>query len=57
MKMNENKSDIEGLYKQIGKKVYEKHLTDESINIKEVLEEEITKIDVLSDEIENILKG
>ena len=56
MKMNENKSDIEDLYKQIGKKVYEKHLTDENINIKELLEEEVTKIDVLSDEIENILK-
>lgn len=56
MKMNENKSDIEDLYKKIGKKVYEKHITDENINIMDLLEEEITKIDVLSDDIENILK-
>ena len=55
IKMNEDKSDIEGLYKQIGKKVYEKHLLQDTINIKEELEEECTKIDVLSDEIENTL--
>lgn len=55
MKMNEDKSDIEDLYKQIGKKVYEKHLLQDTINIKEELEEECTKIDVLSDEIENTL--
>ena len=55
MKMNEDKSDIEDLYKKIGKKVYEKHLLQDTINIKEELEEECTKIDVLSDEIENIL--
>ena len=46
MKMNEDKSDIEDLYKQIGKKVYEKHLLQDTINIKEELEEECTKVDV-----------
>ena len=56
MKMNENKSDIEGIYKEIGKKVYEKHVVKENINIEEELEEEFTKIDVLSAEIESILK-
>ena len=56
MKMNENKSDIDDLYKQIGKKVYEKHVKNEELNKKEELEEECTKIDVLSDEIEDILK-
>lgn len=56
MKMNEDKSDINDLYKQIGKKVYEKHVADEPVNIKEELEEECTKIDVLSLEVENILK-
>ena len=56
LKMNENKSDIEDLYKQIGKKVYEKHNESDSINIKEELEEECAKIDVLSMEIENTLK-
>lgn len=56
MKMNENKVDINELYKQIGKKVYEKHVVDQPINIKEELVEECTKIDVLSQEIENMLK-
>ena len=56
LKMNEDKSDINDLYKQIGKKVYEKHVIDDVINIKEELEEECTKIDVISQEIESILK-
>lgn len=56
MKMNENKSDINELYKEIGKKVYEKHTLSEEINIKSDLEEECTKIDVLSAEIESCLK-
>ena len=56
LKMNEDRSDIDDLYKQIGKKVYEKHVIDDNINIKEDLEEECTKIDVISQEIESILK-
>ena len=55
MKMNENKSDINELYKEIGKKVYEKHVLSEEINIKTDLEEECTKIDILSAEIETCL--
>ena len=55
MKMNENKSDINSLYQEIGKKVYEKHTLSESIDIKTDLEEECTKIDVLSAEIESCL--
>ena len=54
--MNEDKSEIENLYKEIGKIVYEKHNLQDTIYIKEELEEECTKIDVLSDEIENTLK-
>lgn len=57
MKINENKSDINDLYKEIGKKVYEKHIREENIEIKTELEEECTKIDVLSEEIENCLKS
>ena len=34
LKMNENKSDINDLYKEIGKKVYEKHVREENIDIK-----------------------
>lgn len=56
MKMNENKSKINDIYTQIGKKVYERHTTDGEINIKKDLEEECTKIDVLSAEIETCLK-
>lgn len=55
MKMNENKSEINDLYKEIGKKVYEKHVISEEVNIKVDLEEECTKIDVLSAEIETCL--
>ena len=57
MKMNENKSEINNIYKEIGKKVYEKHVIDENINIKTELEEECTKIDVLTAEIETCLKS
>ena len=34
MKINENKSDINDLYKEIGRKVYEKHVREENIDIK-----------------------
>ena len=57
MKMNENKSEINNIYKEIGKKVYEKHVREENIDIKTELEEECTKIDVLSAEIETCLKS
>ena len=57
MKMNANKSEINNIYKEIGKKVYEKHVIDENINIKTELEEECTKIDVLTAEIETCLKS
>ena len=57
MKMNENKSEINNIYKEIGKKVYEKHVIDENINIKTELEEECKKIDVLTEEIETCLKS
>lgn len=57
MKINENKSDIKDIYKEIGKKVYEKHVREKNIDIKTELEEECTKIDVLSAEIETCLKS
>ena len=57
MKINENKSDINDLYKEIGRKIYEKHVREENIDIKTELEEECTKIDVLSAEIETCLKS
>ena len=41
--------------KEIGKKVYEKHVRQENIDIKADLEEECAKIDILSSEIESCL--
>ena len=57
MKINEDKSEINNIYKEIGKKVYEKHVREENIDIKTDLEEECTKLDVLSAEIETCLKS
>lgn len=55
MKMNENKAEINDLYQEIGKKVYEKYVLSGEIDIKIELEEECTKIDILSAEIETCL--
>ena len=54
MKINENKSDINQLYTEIGKKVYEKYVSEETFNMRYV-EEECSKIDILSSEIESCL--
>lgn len=56
MKINDDKEEIEELYQKIGEKVYQKHVRQENIDIKEELEEECTKIDVLTAEIETTLK-
>ena len=55
-KIGELKSQINDIYEEIGKKVYEKHIREEEICIKKDLEEQCTKIDVLSAEIDNLLK-
>lgn len=55
-KIGELKTQINDLYEEIGKKVYEKHIREEEICIKKDLEEQCTKIDVLSDEIDSLLK-
>lgn len=55
-KIGELRTQINEIYEEIGKKVYEKHVREEEICIKEDLEEQCTKIDVLSDEIESLLK-
>ena len=57
MKIADLKSQISDIYKEIGKKVYEKHVREENIDIKVELEEECTKLDVLSAEIETCLKS
>lgn len=59
IKMSGLRTQVEDLYKEIGKKVYEEHIREDEEakgNIKEELEELCTKIDVLSDEIEDLLE-
>lgn len=55
-KIGDLKAQINSIYEEIGKKVYQKHIREEDICIKKDLEEECTKIDVLSDEIETLLR-
>lgn len=52
--MNEDKSKIEKIYAEIGKKVYEKHIREENIDIKSELKEECSKIDAYAKEIEDM---
>ena len=52
--MNDNKNKIEELYAEIGKKVYEKHIREENIDIKSELAQECAKIDAHAKEIEDI---
>ncbi len=52
IKINDNKSKINNVYQEIGKKVYQKHVSSEDLCIKKDLEEECSKIDILCEEIE-----
>lgn len=56
MKMGELKNEINDIYEDIGKAVYENHVREEKQDISSDLEEKCTKIDCLSDEIESYLK-
>lgn len=56
IKMGELKSKINDIYEEIGKIVYEKHVKKEQIDIEKDLMEQCTNIDVMSDEIESLLK-
>ncbi len=51
--MNEDKDKIEEIYIEIGKKVYEKHIREENIDIKSELADECSKIDAYAKEIED----
>ena len=52
--INEDKSKIEKIYAEIGKKVYEKHIREENIDIKNELIDECSKIDAYAKEIEDM---
>ena len=54
IKMSQKKSDIEDIYVDIGKAIYQEHIREEKTNIKEQVEEFCMKIDELSKEIEDI---
>ena len=61
LKISELKSEINTIYTEIGKKAYEKHTIKNggekcTENVCEQIKEKCLKIDVLSDEIENLLK-
>lgn len=53
IKINENKVKVKELYKEIGAIIYQKHLREENLNIEEELNEECSKLDQLSKEIED----
>ena len=52
--INDDKNKIEKIYAEIGKKIYEKHIREENIDIKSELAEECAKIDAYSKEIEDM---
>lgn len=56
IKIGDLKSKINDIYEEIGKIVYEKHVKKEEIDIEKDLIEQCTNIDVMSDEIEALLK-
>ena len=56
IKINENKSKINDLYQEIGKKVYQKHASNEEVCVKKEIEEECAQIDILSSEIDEYHK-
>ena len=52
--MNDYKGAIEKIYAEIGKKVYEKYIREENIDIRAELAEECSKIDAHAKEIEDL---
>ena len=52
LKIGELRTQVNDVYEEIGKKVYEKHVLEGEISIENEIEEYCTKLDVLSDEID-----
>ena len=52
MSINENKENIKELYEKIGKKVYESHVREEKIDLKEFVKDDCLKIDEFSKKID-----
>lgn len=53
MSMNENKTKVQELYQEIGRKVYENYVREEKIDLSEMLTRSCEEIDVISSEIES----
>lgn len=56
IKMNDLKSQINDIFEEMGKKIYEQHLQEENIDVEGFLAEKCTEIDKISAEIEKLLK-
>lgn len=56
MKISELRNEINDIYEDIGKAIYQNHIREEKQDISKELEEKCTKIDCISDEIEANLK-
>lgn len=52
----ENKERIKDLYIELGRKIYENHVREENLNIHEFINEDCSKIDEISKQIENARK-
>lgn len=52
MKISETKSKINEIYKEIGEKVYQKHISEGDVCVKKDLEDECARIDELAKQIE-----
>lgn len=53
-KLNEIKNEIEEIYIQIGKQVYQKHINNEEIKIEEEFLGKLNEIDIKAREVEDI---
>ena len=56
LKISQIRTNVSDLYEEIGKKVYEQHVRENKEDINQALVGLCTKIDVLSDEIEDLLQ-
>lgn len=50
--MNENKTKVDEMYREIGRKVYENYVREEKIDLNEMLTRSCEEIDVISNEID-----
>lgn len=54
MKISQNKAKIEEYYEEIGKQIYKDHMCEEETDAKEKIDEILSQIDNLSNEIKDV---